>query len=166
MPFTQGQTIVHPFHGPARVTRIKQRKVRGVPTRYIDLTTIERELSISVPLDSIDEVGLRPVVSRERVEELLEMLRTPSGQTPANWSRRMKDYRDRIATGDIDQLAHVVREITVSGPKTPGSAEGALLRDAREALAAEFAVALDVDTEAAEGLIDEATAHAAEVAAA
>lgn len=156
MPFTTGQTIVHPFHGPARVVRVKVRKVRGERIQYVDLVTVETGMAIAVPVDSIEEVGLRHLVSRERVEELLEQLRQPAEGVSTVWSRRMKDLNERAASGEVGQLAHVVREITHLGHKSPASAEGSLLRSARADLATEFAAVLKISREKAETMIDEA----------
>jgi len=156
MPFIAGQTIVHPFHGPLRVVRITDRTVRGVTQSYLDLQALGHPLDMSVPVGRAEDVGLRLVASRDRVQELLAVLGGPTDDQVLGWSRRLKSYQERVNSGDVDQLCFVIREITRRKPKSPASSESQLLRSARSTLVIEFSIALGVTAEQAGRLIDSA----------
>jgi CarD family transcriptional regulator len=137
MPFSEGETIIHPFHGPVRVTQIRERTVRGRTAPCLDLVAVNNTLSISVPVDRAEDTGLRAVASPEPVASLIDILRAPSAVLETQWSRRVKNYNERLTTGNIEDLCFVIREISRSGNTLPASAEGQILRNARATLAIE-----------------------------
>ena len=153
MPFTEGDTLIHSVHGPMRITHIGDRTVRGARTRYLKLDALNMRLSLSVPEHRALDTGLRAIASLDRIEALLRILRAPSGASISLWSKRIKDYRERLGTGDPEALCHVVREISRSGNKAPASTEGQLLRRAMTTLTTELSLALGVDLAQAEAII-------------
>ncbi|WP_155404326.1 CarD family transcriptional regulator [Rhodococcus erythropolis] len=156
MPFCEGETIIHPFHGPLRVTRIAERTVGGHAATYLNLVTLDHKLTISVPIDRAGDTRLRKIASHERVQTILDLLRAPSVVSPLSWTRRISDFRERLNTGHIDELCYVIREISRTGSKAPASAEGKMLRTARTTLATELGLALKIDRRDAEKIIDSA----------
>ncbi|MFB2587010.1 CarD family transcriptional regulator [Herbiconiux liukaitaii] len=156
MPFVEGQTVVHPFHGPLRVIRIADRTVRGVTLSHLQLRSLGHPLDVSVPVANADSVGIRPVASPDRIAELVEILRGPIDDQPMGWSRRIKSYQERVNTGDVEQLCYVVREVTRRHPKSSASSESQLLRSARSTLVVEFGLALGISPAEAEVIVDEA----------
>ncbi|HEY0188967.1 MAG TPA: CarD family transcriptional regulator [Cellulomonas sp.] len=156
MPFSQGQTIIHPHHGPVRVDRLVERTVGGQTRTYLDLTTLDRPLSISVPVDRAEDVGLRAVCTPARVAELLGLLASTERPARQPWARRIKDLQERLSRGEPDQTCRVIRELTRSGVRPGATAEGQLLRTARSHVAGELAVALRIELPAAERVIDSA----------
>ncbi|MGY5764763.1 CarD family transcriptional regulator [Brachybacterium sp. DNPG3] len=154
MSFAVGQTVVHPFHGPVRIVERTQRMLRGTPTPCLRMVTAENTLDISVPVARVEQVGLREVSSRARVDELLGILGTPATTGGLQWSRQMKEYQHRLSTGRLEDVCLVIREIARSGPHAPGTTSGQMLRTARGRLAAEIALALHVSGEDADSLID------------
>lgn len=161
MQYHPGQTIIHPFHGPVTVTAVTTRTIHDQPRTYLQLEATDPILRISVPVDRADDIGLREVSSPQRVKELLGILGAPSAPAPGGWSRRIKEYQARAATGQLDELCYVIREITLAGPKPPASAEGIMLRDARRRVGEELAIALDVSPEEAEQVIHATVAEQA-----
>lgn len=156
MTFHEGQTIVHPFHGPVVVTGIADRTIRGVPVRYLDLRAIDHPLVIGVPSARAEEIGLRPIASADRIDALISILRAPTADVIPGWSRRIKDLQARLDTGDVEQLCFVIREITRRGVKSYASADGQMLRVAQRTLSTEFSLALGISREEALRLIDAA----------
>ena len=149
--------MVHPFHGPVRVVGDTVRMVRKTPTRYLEFESIDGPLKISVPLEKVDELGLRPVLDDAGVQRILDLLRAPSEQGESTWSRRIKDYQLRIQSGELEQRLTVLRDIvrTKGASPVPG-AERDLLREVRDGLVAEISIARDVSREDAEALINDA----------
>jgi CarD family transcriptional regulator len=158
MPFSEGQTIVHPHHGPVRVDRVVERVIGGRPRTYLELVagTPTHPLTISVPADRAADVGLREVCSPARVAELLALMEAPQTPVTQQWARRMKDHQERLSRGDLEQTCLVIREIAASGAKPGATAEGQLLRQALAVVAAEVAQALRITPEEAEAAIEAA----------
>lgn len=153
MPYAVGQTIVHPHHGPVSVIQISERTVNGEQQQFLDLEAIENKLTISVPVDKADDIGLRPIATTERITELLDILRAPSETQITQWSRRVKDYQARLGGGTIEDSCYVLREIIRSNPKSSASAEGQLLRKGIASIRIEVALVLDISRDEAEALI-------------
>lgn len=155
MQFTEGQIIVHPHHGPATVTELMTRKIRGVPVTYITLTVQDTNLVISVPLEKSEEVGLRDVFDAEQLERLLVVLGAETGHEEQAWSRRFKENNEKLATGDLYIIAGVVRDLTRRlEDKGLSAGEKDMLKNARKPLMAELALAMDITGEDAEKVLD------------
>lgn len=154
MSFTVGQTVVHPFHGPLRIVEIVERVIQGLPTPCFKMIAPEHALDVTVPVAKVGDVGLREISSPERIAELLGVLAATPASVKTQWSRRMKDYQERMSTGRIDELCVVIREISHSGNKAPASAEGQMLRTARARLSTEIGLSLRITSDEAERVID------------
>lgn len=154
MSFQTGETVVHPHHGPATITGVMQRTIKGTERTYLQLDVIGSNLQISVPADAVDSTGLRDLAGDVELRKLFEKLAEPTGHEEQQWGRRFKDNQDKIATGDPKLVTSAVRDLTRrSAEKTLSAAEKGQLREALSPLAHEVALALDVDTEQAEQLI-------------
>ncbi|KAA9130364.1 CarD family transcriptional regulator [Microbacterium caowuchunii] len=161
--FSVGQTIAHPFHGLATVRSLRTRTVRGEARDYLDLEVAHDGLRISIPLDSADEVGVRALYTKATIDELFEVLRGPSEKYDKTWAHRIKQYRQRLVTGEGSAKAALVREIVRTKGVSPlPGAERELLDEARNALGEEFAAVLGVTFEDALGMINEAALAGAE----
>ncbi len=157
MNFTKGQIVVHPHHGPATVKKISSRTLRGEKKQYLTLLTHQDEMSVAVPVDLADEMGVRPLMDSKGVKEIFEILTGESSPFDKVWSRRFKDYTERLNSGDVITTAGLVRDIMRRNHENRVSyGEMGVLRDAVGPLIAELALALDIDEEKASQLIDEA----------
>lgn len=155
MQFTQGQTVVHPHHGPALITEERRRKVKGEDVTYLTLSVIESDLTVSIPADHADSIGLREVFSEARVEKVFTTLAAEPDTSETNWSRRFKANRDKVATGDPLKAAEVIRNVlSRSQEKTLSFGERSQLENAIHPIAAELAIALELSTDAAQELIE------------
>lgn len=160
MQFSEGQIVVHPHHGPCTVAGVTTRTVRGVATSYIDLAVHAKEMSICVPVHNVAEVGLRQVLDAQGLSELLEVLREPTGEEEAGWSRRFKNNVEQLRTGDLFATATVVRDLTRrQAEKGVSWGEKDLLRHARQPVVTELALALSLTEEEAEHALEEAILH-------
>ena len=166
MTFEVGETVVYPHHGAARIIDIRQRKVRGEEKTYLQLEVAQGDLTILVPADSVDLIGVRDVVDEAGLKKVFEVLRAPLTEEPTNWSRRFKANQEKIATGDIVKVAEVVRDLTRRDDlKKLSTGEKRMLTKARGILTSELALARGIDKAdaaarldgiLAEGRIDEA----------
>ena len=89
--FRKGDTVVHPEHGAAVIEELCVREFLGEKRRYFKLRVSYGDLTLMVPVDSTEEVGLRQVVSKSEVKKVLDVLRQDESKMAANWSRRFKN---------------------------------------------------------------------------
>ncbi len=161
MAYRVGDTVVYPHHGAAVIERTEERVLKGVKGEYLVLRLTYGDLTLMVPSDGCDDVGIRPVVSKAEVEEVMAILRSPEGKAPANWSRRFKANLEKLRSGDIFEVAEVVRNLATREKDGGLSAgEKRMLTKAKQLLLSELAVALKKDEEKAEAMIDSVLAEA------
>ena len=148
MQFTQGQTVIHPHHGPAVIDALTSRTIKDRVIEYVEMTICETRLSISIPLAKAAEVGIRAVAGRGMLAELAEVLCAPTGAIENQWARRYKAQRMEAATGDPLRIAAVVRDLIRRREERGMSlAERDLLKEASAPLLAEIALATDATEE-------------------
>jgi CarD family transcriptional regulator len=159
MVFKVGETVVYPHHGAARIEEINTRTIRGEEKLYLKLKVAQGDLVIEVPAENCDLVGVRDVVSKEGLDKVFEVLRTPYAEEPTNWSRRFKANLEKLASGDVIKVAEVVRDLWRRDKDRGLSAgEKRMLAKARQILVSELALAEKTDEEKAEVILDEVLA--------
>ena len=110
-----------------------------------------------VPVDNTDEVGLREVIDADEVTEVFDLLGKKDARMPTNWSRRFKNHAEKLKSGDVYEVAEVVRNLSQrDAEKGLSAGEKRMLAKAREILISELIFALDVPAEEAEAKLDEA----------
>jgi len=148
---------VYPHHGAVVIQDIVELEMFGTRTTYLKLSLPRKSLTIMVPVASAAEVGIRGVVSRKKAEDVLSLLRGDAGWMPALWNQRFKTNREKLVSGDIDRLAEVIRDLSISDRKRPLAAgEQRLLAKAREILISELIFAVDSSEEIVQTMLDEA----------
>ena len=155
MSFEIGQTVVYPHHGAAKIEEISTRMIRGEEKTYLTLRVSQGDLTIQVPAENVDLVGVRDVVDEDGLETVLSVLRAPYIEEPTNWSRRFKANQEKIATGDIVKVAEVVRDLTRrDDQKKLSTGEKRMLTKARGILTSELALARNIEKSAAAERLD------------
>lgn len=153
--FRKGDTVVHPEHGAAVIEEISNREFRGETRRYLKLKVVHGDLTVNVPVDSAPEVGLRQVVSKTDAKKVLKVLQEDESAMASNWSRRFKNNIEKLRSGDIFQVAEVVRNLTIRERDRGLSAgEKRMVIKARQVLVSELMFANDCTEEKAEDMID------------
>ena len=155
MPFDVGDKVVYPHHGAATVERREKIDVFGEQKEYLVLRLAYGDLTMKVPADNTDAVGLRDVISKDEVVDVEDVLRRKDARTPSNWSRRYKNHVEKLKSGDIYQVAEVVRNLTLRDQEKGLSAgEKRMLNRARQILVSELTFALGVDEQQATERLD------------
>ncbi|MDQ3932546.1 MAG: CarD family transcriptional regulator [Actinomycetota bacterium] len=161
MAFSIGDTVIYPHHGAAVIEKVETRQLKGEVRNYFVLRLTYGDLTVMVPSDSIEECGIRSVVSKQEVERVLDILRQPEGKQAGNWSRRFKANYEKLRSGDIYQVAEVVRNLaTRDKEKGLSAGEKRMLSKAKQILLSELAVAIKKGEEKAEELVNQTLAEA------
>ena len=159
MTFDVGDKVVYPHHGAATIERREKKEAFGEKRDYLVLRLAYGDLTLMVPADNAEEIGLRDVINDEEVEEVFAVLRKKEARMPTNWSRRFKNHVEKLKSGDIYQVAEVVRNLSIrEADKGLSAGEKRMLARARQILVSELTFALNVDEEAAEARLDEVLA--------
>jgi CarD family transcriptional regulator len=157
-PYKIGERVVYPSHGVATIERVEEKEVLGERKPYLVLRLDAGDLTLMVPASSCETVGVRRLIDKDQVDGVLRVLKKGECTDNAeNWSRRYKANAERLKSGDIHQVAEVVRNLALrERQKGLSTGEKRMLNRARQILAGEIAVALSVDGEEAEAVLEKA----------
>lgn len=148
MPFKVGDRVVYPHHGAAIIKRKETRELGDEKVEYLVLEMVHGDLVLRVPSHKADDVGMRPPISEADVEDLFRLIGKRDVREPSNWSRRFKNHQEKMKSGDVYQVAEVVRNLALREQgKGLSTAEKAMLERARSILVSELSFALDVSEE-------------------
>jgi CarD family transcriptional regulator len=157
MSFKVGDKVVYPHHGAAVIERREKKHAFGEEKEYLVLRLAYGELTLMVPADKTEEVGLRDVINDEEVEEVFAVLGKKEARMPTNWSRRYKNHVEKLKSGDIYQVAEVVRNLSIRDKdKGLSAGEKRMLTRARQILVSELTFAINVSEEEAEKRLTDA----------
>jgi len=153
--FELGDNVVYPHHGAGQVQAKEVKEVFGQRREYLTIKILHNDMTVMVPTENAALAGLRRVIDEETVEKVLNVLRDDVSDMPKNWNRRFKHNRDKIKTGDIYELAEVVRNLALrENEKGLSSGEKQMYTRAKKILASELMYALDKDEAEAEAYLD------------
>ena len=153
--FELGDNVVYPHHGAAQVQAKEIKEVFGERREYLTIKILHNDMTVMVPTENAALAGLRRVIDEETVEKVLNVLRDDVSDMPKNWNRRFKHNRDKIKTGDIYELAEVVRNLALrENEKGLSSGEKQMYTRAKKILASELMYALDKNETEAEEYLD------------
>ena len=146
-----GDKVVYPHHGAGTIVKKELRDER----EYLTIQIAHKDMTVMIPTDSADRAGLRSVISEEAVDEVVGVLQGDGSKMPKNWNRRFKHNRDKMKTGDVFELAEVVRNLAIRDfDKGLSTGEKQMFTRAKKILASELMYALEMDEEGAEQHLD------------
>ena len=154
--FELGDHVVYPHHGAGKVQSKEEMEVLGETREYLTIKILHNDMTVKVPTENAALAGLRRVIDEETVKKVLDVLHDEVSEMPKNWNRRFKHNRDKIKTGDIYELAEVVRNLALrETEKGLSTGEKQMFTRAKKILASELMYALDKDEDEAEDYLDE-----------
>jgi len=108
-----GDKVVYPHHGAGTVVKREKKEVLGEKREYLTIKILHNDMTVNVPAENAELVGLRKVIDEEAVKKVVKYLTSGGTEMPKNWNRRFKHNRDKMKTGDIYELAEVVRNLAL-----------------------------------------------------
>jgi CarD family transcriptional regulator len=150
-----GDKVVYPHHGAGTVVKKEKREVLGEKREYLTIKILHNDMTVNVPSENAEAVGLRKVIGEDMVKVVVKALTGGGTQMPKNWNRRFKHNRDKMKTGDILELAEVVRNLSLRDrEKGLSTGEKQMFVKAKKILASELMYAKDMDEEEAAEWLD------------
>src|SRR6266571_1785311 len=151
-----GDKVVYPHHGAGTVVKKEKREVLGQQREYLTIKILHNDMTVQVPSENAEKVGLRRVIGEKEVGVVVKALTAVSTEMPKNWNRRFKHNRDKMKTGAILELAEVVRNLALRDrEKGLSTGEKQMFVKAKKILASELMYAKGLDEEAAAAWLDE-----------
>jgi CarD family transcriptional regulator len=150
--FEVGDSVVYPHHGAGKVLKKEMKDVLGEKREYLTIKILHNDMTVMVPTANAAVAGLRRVIDEETLQKVLAVLQDQCSEMPKNWNRRFKHNRDKIKTGDIYELAEVVRNLAIrEHQKGLSTGEKQMYTRAKKVLASEMMYALDMDEDRVDG---------------
>jgi CarD family transcriptional regulator len=155
MQFSVGDKVVHPYHGPGRIASVERRELLAGAKRYYVIEILGQGLTVYIPVNQADEVGVRLAMSQSRFPRVLSMLRSRPRPLPEGYQERQEQICAELKTGQVLQLARVVRDLTWHRERAHLTKRDTdYLKQGRELLAAEMALVSGDDVSDASKLIE------------
>ena len=143
-----GDKVVYPHHGAGTVVKKESREVLGEKREYLTIQILHNDMTVNVPAENAEAVGLRKVINEDTVKEVVKALTGTGTNMPKNWNRRFKHNRDKMKTGDIFELAEVVRNLSLRDrDKGLSTGEKQMFVKAKKILISELMYAKGMDEE-------------------
>jgi CarD family transcriptional regulator len=150
-----GDKVVYPHHGAGTIVKKEKREILGEKREYLTIKILHNDMTVNVPSENAEKVGLRKVIGEDMVKVVVKALTGGGTQMPKNWNRRFKHNRDKMKTGDILELAEVVRNLSLRDvEKGLSTGEKQMFVKAKKILASELMYAKDMDEEEAAEWLD------------
>ncbi len=150
LDFAIGDHIVYPKHGVGQITEIETQEVMGTTLELYVVTFEKERMTLRVPLNKVDTVGMRKLSSKVTIQEAFATLKGKARIKRTMWSRRAQEYEAKINSGDIVSIAEVVRDLHRNADQPEQSySERQIYEAAIGRLARELAVVEDIDEESA-----------------
>ncbi|AEG58564.1 CarD family transcriptional regulator [Desulforamulus ruminis] len=154
--FKIGDKVVYPMHGAGVIEAIEEKEVLGEKRQYYILRLPIGDMKVMIPINNSGDVGLREIIDPEEIKTVIGVLQGQTTVMSTNWNRRYRANLEKIKSGDIFEVAEVVRNLlTRDKEKGLSSGERKMLENARQILISEMVLAAELEEDTARSLIDE-----------
>ena len=152
-----GDRVVYPMHGAGKIVGIETKEILGEEYDFYILKMPIENMCISIPVNNIESIGIRSVMSKEDGEKVLDILRQDSTKMANNWSQRYRENLENLKTGDPFEIAEIVRNLQMRDmDKGLSTSEKRMLNSSKRMLISELIVIGSMSVEEAKIMIDEA----------
>lgn len=155
--FNVGDKVVYPMHGAGIIEGIEEKEILGEKRKYFIMRMPIGDMKVMVPVDNIEEVGVREIINSSELDRVISILKGSKTAMPQNWNRRYRINMDRIKSGDIFEIAAVVRNLLMMDmEKGLSTGERKMLSSAKQMLLSEMVLVADEDIDKVEQIVIEA----------
>ena len=153
--FSIGELVVHPMHGAGVIDDIVRERVAGSTKEYYVFKMPMGGLVLKIPTENSQAIGIRPVITAEEADALLNAVSSIKPEHNANWNKRYQENLLRLKSGDLREVAQVIKGLmrrdTLRGLST---GERKMLHSAKQIMISELVLVLDSDYKSVEGQLD------------
>lgn len=155
--FSIGDKISYPVHGAGIIEAIEEKEILGELRKYYIMRIPLNNMKVMIPIDNVEEIGIRPVIGSEEMSQVMSILASDITKMPQNWNRRYRVNMERIKSGDIYEVAGVVRNLILRDrEKSLSTGERKILNNAKQILLSEMILAANITEEEAIETIENA----------
>lgn len=149
--FNIGDRVVYPMHGAGIIEAVETQEVLGEEHKYYIMRLPIGDMKVMIPMRNVEEIGIREVIDKDDVPKVFEVLKGEKSKMSQNWNRRYRANMDKLKSGDIFEVAEVVRNLSIRArEKGLSTGERKMLDTARQILISELVLAQDSTEEAVE----------------
>ena len=155
--YKQGDKLVYPMHGVGIIEAIEKKEVLGQKLEFYIMTIINNGMKVMIPVKNADQVGLRPIISKNEVKKVLTIISQGETEREDDWKLRYQNNIDKMKSGSIYEVSKVARDLYRRGrEKELSIMERKLYENAYNLLIHEIALAKSIDIEEAGNVVSEA----------
>ncbi len=153
--FARNQKVVYPGHGVAEISNIIEKKIAGMTVSFFELKFLSKDMTILVPTENTESVGLRTLSSSDKINDIFKILKEPAKPisydlNASNWNKRNKEYRRQIRSGSLCEISQIYRDLQyIAFKKELSFGEKNLLNETETLLAQEISLVQKVDEQKA-----------------
>ena len=154
--FNLGDKVVYPMHGAGVIETMESKEILGEVKNYYVLKMPIGEMKLMIPVDNVNNIGLRNIIDKKTVEKVYSVLKQKAEINDSNWNKRYRDNMTKMKTGDIFEVAQVVRDLTFRDrEKGLSTGEKKMLVSAKQMLISEISLSTDMDSKGIQDYMDE-----------
>ena len=153
--FSLGDKVVYPMHGAGVIETVEKKEILGEVKNYYVLKMPIGEMKLMIPVDNVNNIGLRRIIDNGLVGKVYEILKQGAVLNDSNWNKRYRDNMSKMKTGDIFEVAQVVRDLTYRDrEKGLSTGEKKMLVSAKQMLVSEIALSTNNDGNKVQDYLD------------
>lgn len=152
--FNIGDKVVYPMHGAGVIVDIEKKEILGEIKNYLIMKMPIGDMKVMIPVDNVVDIGVRSIIDHKAIDEVVEILKGHRTTMPDNWNRRYRMNMDRIKSGDIYEIADVVRNLMMlDKEKGLSTGERKMLTSAKQMLLSEICLVKDLNIEEVDEMV-------------
>jgi CarD family transcriptional regulator len=153
--FNIGDKIVYPIHGAGIIESIEEKEILGSKNKYYIMRMPLGDMNVMIPLDNIEALGIRNIISKEEAESVFDILSQSPTEMNREWTKRYRENEKKIKDGNIFDIAEIVRNLIIlDRSKKLSAGEKKILANAKNILLSELMLVLGLESQEVESYLE------------